>query len=318
MTSMYKLSLALLLVLGLSVASSHAQIVGATITGTVHDSSGAALSSATVTVKQTETGLSRTMTTDAEGRFFAPSVPIGPYTVTAEHEAFAPTEQSATLVLGQSLQLNLVLGVASVQQVVEVTANSAAVNITTQQTAGLVDERQVKELPLNGRSYDGLMTLNPGTVNYTSQRAGGVGSSNSSVGNMFSVSGRRPQDNLFLLNGIEYTGASLTNVTPGGTSGQLLGVDAVREFNVATDTYGAAYGKRAGAQVSIVTTSGTNTLHGTAFEFMRNSALDARNYFDHGSIPPFQRNQFGGSLGGPLIKNKLMLFGNYEGFRQAW
>src|SRR3569833_1411086 len=269
MKSTHKLSsLALLLVFGLSVVSSHAQIVG--------------------------------------------------YTVTAEHDGFAPGEQSATVVLGQSLQLNFVLGVASVQQAIEVTANSAAVNTTTQQTAGLADERQVKELPLNGRSYDGLMTLNPGTVNYTSQRAGGVGSSNSSVGNMFSVSGRRPQDNLFLLNGIEYTGASLTTVTPGGTSGQLLGVDAVREFNVATDTYGAAYGKRAGAQVSIVTTSGTNTLHGTAFEFMRNSALDARNYFDHGSIPPFQRNQFGGSLGGPLVKNKLLLFGNYEGFRQAW
>jgi len=319
MKSMFKLvPFALLLALGLGVASSHAQVVGATITGTVRDSSGASVSAAKITVRQAETGATRTLTTDAEGRFFAPSVPIGPYTITAEHDGFAATQQSATLVLGQSLQINLVLGVASVQQVVEVTADSAAVNTTTQQTAGLVDERQVKELPLNGRSYDGLMTLNPGTVNYTSQRAGGVGTSNSSVGNMFSVSGRRPQDNLFLLNGIEYTGASLTNVTPGGTSGQLLGVDAVREFNVVTDTYGAAYGKRAGAQVSIVTTSGTNQLHGTAFEFVRNSALDARNYFDHGSIPPFQRNQFGGSLGGPLVKNKLLLFGNYEGFRQAW
>src|SRR3569832_1368470 len=129
MNSTHKLlSLALLLVFGLSVVSSHAQIVGATITGTVHDSSGAALSSATVTVKQTETGLIRTVTTDAEGRFFAPSVPIGPYTVTAEHDGFAPTQQSATLVLGQSLQLNFVLGVASVQQAIEVTADSAAVN----------------------------------------------------------------------------------------------------------------------------------------------------------------------------------------------
>ncbi len=184
--------------------------------------------------------------------------------------------------------------------------------------SGLIDERQVKELPLNGRSYDELLTLNPATVNYTGQRSGGIGSSNSSVGNMFAVSGRRPQDNLFLLNGVEYTGASLINVTPGGTSGQLLGVDAVKEFNVVSDTYGASYGKRAGAQVSIVTSSGTNQLHGTAFEFLRNSALDARNYFDQGSIPEFQRNQFGGSLGGPLRKDKLFLFGNYEGFRQAW
>ena len=191
-------------------------------------------------------------------------------------------------------------------------------NTTTQSTSGLIEERQVKELPLNGRSYDELLTLNPATVNYTGQRSGGIGTSNSSVGNMFAVSGRRPQDNLFLLNGIEYTGASLINVTPGGTSGQLLGVDAVREFNVVSDTYGASYGKRDGAQVSIVTTSGTNQIHGTAFEFLRNSVLDARNYFDQGRIPEFQRNQFGGSLGGPIRKDKLFLFGNYEGFRQAW
>ena len=301
-----------------SALAAHSQVVGATITGTVHDSSGASLSAATVTVKQSETGAIRTLTTDAEGRFFAPSVPIGPYIITAEHDGFAPTQQAATLAVGQSLQLNFVLGVASVQQAVEVTADGSTVNTTTQQTAGLVDERQVKELPLNGRSYDGLLTLNPATVNYTSERSDNVGTSNSSVGNMFAVSGRRPQDNLFLLNGIEYTGASLINVTPGGTSGQLLGVDAVREFNTSTDTYGATYGKRAGAQVSIVTTSGTNKLHGTAFEFIRNSALDARNYFDQGAIPNFQRNQFGASLGGPIKTNKLFLFGNYEGFRQNW
>jgi hypothetical protein len=318
MKSMYKIFFALLLVFGLNLASSHAQIVGATVTGTVRDSSGASVSAATVTVKQAETGATRTLTTDAEGRFFAPSVPIGPYTITAEHEGFAKSEQSARLTVGQSLTLSFELGVASVQQAVEVTADGPTVNISTQQTAGLVDERQVKELPLNGRSYDGLLTLNPATVNYTSERSGGIGTSNSSVGSMFAVSGRRPQDNLFLLNGIEYTGASLINVTPGGTSGQLLGVDAVREFNVSSDTYGATYGKRAGAQVSIITTSGTNKLHGTAFEFIRNSALDARNYFDQGAIPVFQRNQFGGFLGGPIKTNKLFLFGNYEGFRQNW
>jgi hypothetical protein len=316
--SLLRLSPIAALPLFFSALAAHAQVVGATITGTVRDSSGSSLSAATVTVRQSETGASRTLTTDAEGRFFAPSVPIGPYNVTAEYQGFAPTQQSATLVVGQSLQLNFVLGVASVQQAVEVTADGSTVNTTTQQTAGLVDERQVKELPLNGRSYDGLLTLNPGTVNYTSERSGSVGTSNSSVGNMFAVSGRRPQDNLFLLNGVEYTGASLINVTPGGTSGQLLGVDAVREFNVSTDTYGTTYGKRSGAQVSIVTTSGTNKVHGTAFEFIRNSALDARNYFDQGAIPNFQRNQFGASLGGPIKTNKLFLFGNYEGFRQNW
>jgi hypothetical protein len=300
-------------------AAAHGQIVGATLSGTVRDSTGAALSGATVTVKQQETGATRQLTTGADGRYAAPSVPVGNYTVTAVHDGFAAQERTGiSLVVAQSLIVDFQLGVDSVHTDVVVEAESTGVNTTSQQTTGLIDERAVKELPLNGRSYDELLTLNPATVNYTGQRSGGIGSSNSSVGNMFSVSGRRPQDNLFLLNGIEYTGASLINVTPGGTSGQLLGVDAVREFNVVTDTYGASYGKRDGAQVSIVTTSGTNELHGTAFEFLRNSALDARNYFDQSTIPEFQRNQFGGSLGGPVKKDKLFLFGNYEGFRQNW
>ena len=310
----------LLIVLFLvSALAVHAQIVGGSISGTVREATGASLDGASVTVVQTETGATRKLVTGSDGRFFAPAVPVGRYSVSVAHGGFATQERSGfSLTVGQSLQVDFVLGVAAVQQQVEVDGTGDTVNTTTQQTAGLIDERQVKELPLNGRSYDELLTLNPATVNYTGERSGSIGTSNSSVGNMFAVSGRRPQDNLFLLNGIEYTGASLINVTPGGTSGELLGVDAVREFNVATDTYGASYGKRDGAQVSIVTTSGTNRLHGTAFEFIRNSALDARNYFDAGSIPEFQRNQFGGSLGGPIRQNKLFIFGNYEGFRQNW
>ena len=127
---------------------------------------------------------------------------------------------------------------------------------------------------------------------------------------MFAVSGRRPQDNLFLLNGIEYTGASLINVTPGGTSGQLLGIDGIHEFNVVTDTYSAAYGKKDGAQISIVTTSGTNQVHGSMYEFARNSFFDARNYFDGARVPEFQRNDFGASLGGPIKRDKAFLFAN--------
>ncbi len=313
-----------ILVIGSAIAlvgsvAAHGQIVGATLSGTVRDATGAALSGATVTVRQLETGATRRLVTGADGRYAAPSVPVGNYTVTASHDGFAAQERTGiSLAVAQSLVVDFQLSVDSVRTDVTVQAETTGVNTTSQQTSGLIDERAVKELPLNGRSYDELLTLNPATVNYTAERSGGIGSSNSSVGNMFSVSGHRPQDNLFLLNGIEYTGASLINVTPGGTSGQLLGVDAVREFNVVTDTYGASYGKRDGAQVSIVTTSGTNQLHGTAFQFLRNSALDARNYFDQSTIPEFQRNQFGGSLGGPLKKDKLFLFGNYEGFRQNW
>ena len=242
---------ALVVAIAFNPASASAQIVGGNIGGTIHDSTGAPVAGVTVTVRQADTGFTRTLVTSGDGRYAAPSVPVGPYSVSAAHESFQPQEQTGiVLSIGQSVQVNFALSVSSVHETVVVSAGDPIVNTSSQQTAGLIDERQVKELPLNGRSYDQLLTLNPATVNYTTQRSGGIGTSNSSVGNMFSVGGRRPQDNLFLLNGIEYTGASLINVTPGGTSGELLGVDAVREFNVVTDTYGASFGKRDGAQVS--------------------------------------------------------------------
>src|SRR5258706_7212477 len=289
----------------------------ASIQGVVSDSSGGAIPGVAIRVKNVETGAERNQVTDESGRFEAAALAVGRYVVRAEKAGFRSEEKTGiSLVLGQRESVDLVLQVGDVQQTVKVEAGPTVVAITTEDISGLVGERQVKELPLNGRSYDQLMTLNPGMVNYTSQRAGGIGTSNSSVGNMFAASGHRPQENIFLLNGIEFTGASNINVTPGGTSGQLLGVDAVREFNVASDTYGAEFGKRPGAQVSIVTASGTNQLHGTLYAFERNSAFDARNYFDQAQIPRFQRHQYGAALGGPIKKDKLFLFGNYEGFRQ--
>ena len=293
------------------------QVVGGSITGTVKDDSRGAIPEASVTVKNRETGAERKGVTDEAGRYTIFSIAIGRYDVIAEKTGFATGGRTGIqLAVGETLSIDLTLPVGEVQQAITIEEAPTPVTLSTQQISGLVSERQVKDLPLNGRSYDQLLTLNPGIVNYTSERSGGVGTSNSSVGNMFSVSGRRPQENLFLLNGVEYTGASVINNTPGGASGQLLGVDAVREFNVVTDTYGAEFGKRPGGQVSIVTASGTNALHGTVYEFLRNSALDARNFFDQGAIPRFQRNSFGGNLGGPIKKEKAFLFGNYEGFRQ--
>jgi hypothetical protein len=293
-----------------------AQVVGATISGTVADSTGALIPNAVVLVHNDDTGNQRTIKTDNAGRFSAVAISVGTYSVTANAAGFAPYKRSGIgLSIGQSLELPIALVVTG-GETVNVEGVSQTVNTSTEQISGLVDARQVKELPLNGRSYDQLITLNPGVVNYTNQRSGGTGTSNSSVGSMFSVSGRRPQDNLFLLNGIEYTGASLINTTPGGTSGQLLGIDGIREFNVVTDTYSASYGKRDGAQISISTTGGTNQLHGSVYEFLRNSYFDARNYFDGTRIPEFQRNNFGASLGGPIKKDKIFLFANYEGYRQ--
>ena len=304
-----------LFIITLTLAA-RAQVVGGTIAGTVTDPSGAVIPNAHVLVHNDDTGTQRSLTTNNSGEYAAPSISVGTYTVSVDAPGFSRyTRNNVSLTVGQSLHLTLALAVSG-SDTVNVQDTPPAVNTSTEQTSGLVDSRQVKELPLNGRSYDQLITLNPGTVNYTNQRSGGIGTSNSSVGNMFAVSGRRPQDNLFLLNGIEYTGASLINVTPGGTSGQLLGIDGIREFNVVSDTYSAAYGKRDGAQISIVTTSGTNQLHGDVYEFLRNSFFDARNYFDQARIPEFQRNNYGAALGGPIKKDKLFLFANYEGYRQ--
>jgi len=314
---MSRLRLAALFVFALTTTfAARAQVVGGTISGTVTDATGAVIPNAQVLVHDDDTGTLRTLNTSADGTFTAPSVAVGRYTLTVNASGFTPYKRTdVTITIGQTLELTLKLAVSG-SETVNVEDTPPAVNVSTEQSSGLVNSRQVKELPLNGRSYDQLLTLNPGIVNYTNQRSGGVGTSNSSVGSMFSVSGRRPQDNLFLLNGIEYTGASLINTTPGGTSGQLLGIDGIREFNVVTDTYSAAYGKRDGAQISIATTGGTDQLHGSVFEFLRNSFFDARNYFDGTRIPEFQRDNFGGSLGGPLRKDKAFLFANYEGYRQ--
>ena len=271
----------------------------ASINGAVTDTTGAIIAGAVVKVKNVEIGAVREIVTDSAGRYDAPSLAVGKYEVSAEQAGFrTEVKTGITLAIGQRAEVNLMLAVGGVHQSISVEETAMQMAVTTADFSGLVGETQVKDLPLNGRSYDQLLTLNPGVVNYTSQRAGGIGTSNSVVGNMFSASGRRPQENLYILNGVEFTSASEINSTPGGTSGQLLGVDAVQEFAVVKDTYGAEYGKRPGAQINIVTASGTNQLHGDVFyEFLRNSALDARNFFDLPQIPHFERNVFGGSAG---------------------
>jgi len=291
--------------------------VSASLSGRISDQTGAAISDAKVTAINMETGVARTVVSNHSGRYQLLELSIGRYEVHASKDGFAEKKRTGiSLVVGQDATADLTLQLGQVKQQITVTENVPVVNASTQEISGLVGELQVRDLPLNGRSFDLLLTLNPGIVNFTSQKTGGIGVSNSSTGNNFAVSGNRPQQNLFLLNGIEFTGAAENNMQPGGPSQQLLGVEAVREFNVLRDSYGAEYGKRPGAQVIIVTQSGTNQLHGSVYEFLRNNALDAPNYFDQGSAPPFQRNQFGAALGGPLRKDKAFLFGNYEGFRQ--
>ena len=304
----------LLLCLGVPFAWTQ---VSATLSGTITDPSGAAVSSAAVTATNTDTGLSRETITDQSGHYRLFALPVGQYELSVKKDGFAQGLRTGIrLVLDQDASVNLSLRVGQVNEQVKVMADVPVVNLTTQDISGLVGEKQVEDLPLNGRSFDLLVTLNPGIVNFTWEKTGGIGVSNSTTGNNFAVSGNRPQQNLFLLNGIEFTGAAENNMQPGGASQELLGVDAIREFNVLRDSYGAEYGKRPGGQVIIATQSGSNQLHGSVYEFLRNSALDAPNYFDQGSAPPFQRNQFGASLGGPIRRDKNFIFGNYEGLRQ--
>lgn len=291
--------------------------VSASISGSITDSSGAAITAASVTVTNTETGEVRTAVTDAAGRYEVISLPAGSYQVGVRKDGFKEQVRSGiNLAVGQAAEVDVRLEVGALTQQVKVNSDAPMVNVTTADISGLVGEQQVKNLPLNGRSYDLLLPLNPGIANFTSQKAGGTGVSNSTNANNFAVSGNRPQQNLFLLNGIEYTGAAENNMTPGGASGQLLGVESVREFNVLRDTYGAEYGEKPGGQVIIVTQSGTNQWHGSVYEFLRNGALDTRNYFDGASAPPFQRNQFGGAIGGPVLAKNTFIFANYEGLRQ--
>src|SRR5437867_1636951 len=288
-----------------------------TISGVVRDISGAVIPGVMVTAKHTESGLTRTALTNETGAYSVQLLPVGAYEITAELAGFKQqVRRGINLVVGQEAVVNVTLEVGTVSETITATGEAPIVNTTLSSTAGLVNESQIKDLPLNGRGFDQLMAVAPGTINYTSNV--------NLNGNFFSVVGRRPEENTFTINGVEYLGSNSAGqpIGPAGSSGQTLGVDAVREFNLLQHSYGAEYGKRAGGHVVTVASSGTNELHGSVFEYLRNSALDARNFFDVSNAPnptsvaPFKRNEFGGTLGGPIKKDKMFLFGNYEGFRQ--
>ena len=303
------------ILIALFSGTAFAQVTG-TISGTVSDTSGASVPGVVVTVTNLETAAARALTTDDRGTYRAAALAVGRYQIKAEKTGFRTAIKTGiALVVAQDAVVDLALELGDAKQEVTVQAEAPLVSVSTSTVSGLVGEQQVKDLPLNGRSFDNLITLNPGTSNITSNRSST--STGGAQGNNFSISGNREDFNLFLLNGIEYTGVSTVDVSPGGVSGQLLGVDAVREFNVLENTYGAEYGKRPGGQISLVTMSGANQFHGSVFEFVRNSFFDARNFFDQSiGAPPFKRNQFGGSAGGPIRKDETFIFGSYEGFRQ--
>src|SRR6059036_3688376 len=283
----------------------------ATILGAVRDTTGALIPGVSITIKHTDTGQTRTAISSETGDYNVPLLPVGEYEITTTMPSFKQeVRRGINLVVGQQAVIDLTLEVGAPEEKVIVTEEAPLVNTTLSATSGLITEQQVKELPLNGRSFDQLLALNVGVVNNTSNMGTGAYPG-------FSVAGHRTEANRFLINGVDWIGgnAAANNITPTGASSQLLGVEAVREYNVLEHTYGAEYGKRSGGQVSIVTSSGTNNWHGSLFEYHRNSALDTRDFFTI-EKPPFKRHQFGGTIGGPLKKDKLFVFGNYEGFTQ--
>jgi hypothetical protein len=304
------------LLLAFCTGISNAQVASGTISGTVKDSSGAVLAGVDVVVLNEDTGISRKVRTDANGHYSAVALSLGNYRVTGSHEGFeAAARTGIVLTVGRDAIVNFELNVGSIAQTVEVHGEAPLVETTTGSLGSLVDSRTIRALPLNGRSYDQLALLQPGVV------ATNPGPPNSSqlnfgTGKRFTVGGQRPVSNTFLLDGTIINDQG--NGTPGGASGTNLGVDTIREFKIYTSSYSAEYGHTMGSVVTAVTRSGTNDLHGTVFEYIRNSALDARNYFDVGSSPPpFKRNQFGGVMGGPIKKDKTFFFGGYEGLRQG-
>jgi carboxypeptidase family protein/TonB-dependent receptor-like protein len=298
----------------LAATTGSAQVTTATISGTVKDSTGAVLPGAKVVLLNEETGISRTVQADAAGRYSAPSLSLGNYRVTATLEGFqTEVRRGIVLTVGREAVVDLALSVGAVAQTLEVTGEAPLVESTSSSLGSLVDDRTIRALPLNGRSYDQLALLQPGVVQTAPGKA--VGSFAYGQGKRFSVGGSRANANSFLLDGTDINDQA--NATPGGAAGTNLGVDTIREFKILTNSFSAEYGRADGAVVTAVTRSGTNEFHGGIFEYLRNSALDARNFFDVGSTPPFKRNQFGGVFGGPIKKDKTFFFGGYEGLRQG-
>src|SRR5881409_2483286 len=290
----------------------YGQNFSAAISGFVRDTSGAVIPGTTVTAKHVETGLTRTVQTSEEGSYTMPQLPVGSYEMTAEKPGFkAQVRRGITLVVAQEAVVNLTLDVGDLVEKITVTEETPIVNTTLSSVSGLINQQQIKELPLNGRSYNDLLLLNT-NVNDNRSNTGARAVS-------YSIGGKRLEANRWTINGMDYIGTNSqgTANAPVGISDQLLGVEAVREYNVLSHTYGAEYGKRSGGQITVVTTSGTNQWHGSAFEYLRNNKFDARPFFaSTEGAAPFKRNQFGGSLGGPIRRDKMFIFGTYEGFRE--
>jgi hypothetical protein len=308
------LGVCLAAILILSALPVVAQLPTATILGVAHDSSGGVVPGATVTITNVDTGLKRVVKTGDDGAYRAPELPVGNYEVKAEHAGFkTETRRGITLEVTQTAVINLDFQVGTAVQEVIVTEEAPMVNTQDATLGGTVNETKMTELPLNGRNYTDLALLQPGVDKDKNQ--------NNQPGTSFSVNGAPPRSNNFTLDG-----AILQNMlgrSPvAGESGDALGLDGIKEFQIVAGTFQAEYGLAMGSQMVAVSKGGTNQWHGDLFEYLRNDAFDANTFFNNQSTPitpkaPLRKNQFGGAFGGPIKKDKTFFYAVYEGIRES-
>ena len=305
------------LVASLSFAT-YAQSPNASLRGRVTDASKAVIADAGIVAINTGTNIHYEGATNSSGEYYVPNLLPGTYRIEAKKTGFSSViKPNVVLHVQEEVEINFELGIGSVSNTITVEGGAPMIELSTSAPGAVVDSRTVRELPLNGRSWTDLALLQPGVVgvetqaNYTAAADRG----NRGFGAQVSISGGRVRQNSYRIDGVSVNDYS--NGGPGSVLGGTLGVDAIEEFSVLTSNTPAEYGRTSGGVISAITRSGTNGLHGSAYEFLRNSALDARNFFDAGSAPPFKRNQFGGALGGPIWKDRTFFFADYEGNRQS-
>src|ERR1700730_18086957 len=298
--------------------TANAQLAEASLSGQVSDQSGAVIMAANLVIQNNATGEVRTATSNSKGLYSAQSLQPGIYSITVSAPGFGThVEQGVELTVGATREIDVSLKAGQVSEKVEVTAGAADVETDTSVISATVGHKRIVDLPLNGRDWTQLATLQPGVISVRSQQPT-TGNSNRGVrgyGNQLASNGHSPYENTYRLDGINENDYS--NGAPGNVIGANLGVDAIQEFSVVTTSYTAAYGRTSGSVINAVTQSGTNDLHGSVYVFDRDKIFDARNFFDAATIPPFHRVQFGGAAGGPIRKNRTFLFANYEGIRQS-
>ncbi len=279
----------------------------ATISGTVHDANGGALPGVLVTATNTDTRLVRTSVTGAEGRYVIAALPPGNYELRAELAGFKPhVRRDLALTISETLALNLTLQLGDLEIEDVVVGVSPLVNTASSELSYLVGTNTIEQLPLNGRNYTDLALLQPGVLAFPHRDGGSVVAHGLGI----SVNGQDPRSNVYLLDGTLQN--DFTNGPAGSAAGTALGMDTIREFRVQANAYNAEFGRNSGGQINVLTKSGTNQLSGSAFEYHRNDAMDARNFFDVGEKPDFRRNQFGGTVGGPISTDRAFFFVGYE------